>query len=100
MIGSISGPGSPAPLVSPSPAGSAAAGRSTSFADTLQGMLQGVNEAQLAGDRAIERLQSGGVEHLHEVMIAVEEAEVSLRMLVQMRNRAQTAYDEIMRMQI
>jgi len=33
-------------------------------------------------------------------MIAVEEADVSLRMLVQMRNKALQAYDEIMRMQI
>jgi flagellar hook-basal body complex protein FliE len=33
-------------------------------------------------------------------MIAVEQADISLRMLVQMRNKALTAYEEIMRMQI
>ncbi|HSL38844.1 MAG TPA: flagellar hook-basal body complex protein FliE [Desulforhopalus sp.] len=100
MINNIAGPGATA-LPSLSPA--TTAGTTTpakGFGESLQNMLASVNEAQLGGDQAIERLQSGGVQNLHEVMIAVEEAEVSLRMLVQMRNRAVTAYEEIMRMQI
>jgi flagellar hook-basal body complex protein FliE len=71
-----------------------------SFGKILTGMVSQVNEAQLSGDLAIERLQSGDAKHLHEVMIAVEEADVSLRMFVQLRNKALTAYEEIMRMQI
>lgn len=70
------------------------------FGDMLTSMLSTANEAQLKGDQAIQDLQSGKAKHLHEVMIAVEEADMSLRMLVQMRNRALTAYEEIMRMQI
>lgn len=70
------------------------------FGDILSSTLQSVNNSQIAGDNAIERLQTGEAKHLHEVMIAVEEADVSLRMLVQMRNKALTAYEEIMRMQI
>lgn len=71
-----------------------------SFLETMQSMIGSVNESQLAGDNAIERLQRGDAQHLHEVMLAVEEADVSLRMLVQVRNKAMTAYEEIMRMQI
>lgn len=70
------------------------------FGDVLSSTLKSVNSAQAAGDAAIEKLQAGDAKHLHEVMIAVEEADVSLRMLVQMRNKALTAYEEIMRMQI
>jgi len=70
------------------------------FGDILSSTLKSVNNAQTAGDTAIEKLQTGDAKHLHEVMIAVEEADVSLRMLVQMRNKALTAYEEIMRMQI
>jgi flagellar hook-basal body complex protein FliE len=70
------------------------------FGDILSSTLKSVNNAQIAGDTAIEKLQTGDAKHLHEVMIAVEEADVSLRMLVQMRNKALTAYEEIMRMQI
>ena len=70
------------------------------FGDILQSSIENVNDAQLSGDMAIEKLQSGEAKHLHEVMLAVEEADISLRMLVQMRNKALTAYEEIMRMQI
>ena len=70
------------------------------FGDMLTSMMGKVSEKQNTGDQAIEKLQSGEAKHLHEVMIAVEEADISLRMLVQMRNKALTAYEEIMRMQI
>ncbi len=70
------------------------------FGEILNSMVDKVNDAQLNGDQATEQLQRGEAKHLHEVMIAVEEADVSLRMLVQMRNKALTAYEEIMRMQI
>ncbi len=72
----------------------------TSFGNILKSTIKNVNDAQLSGDLAIEKLESGGAKHLHEVMLAVEEADISLRMLVQLRNKALTAYDEIMRMQI
>lgn len=70
------------------------------FGDMLTSMMGKVNQAQIAGDQATQKLESGDAKHLHEVMIAVEEADISLRMLVQMRNKALTAYEEIMRMQI
>lgn len=73
---------------------------SNAFGDMLTTLVKDTNEAQAIGDKAIQNLQSGKAQHLHEVMIAVEEADMSLRMLVQMRNRALTAYEEIMRMQI
>ena len=70
------------------------------FGDILQSTVESVNNSQIASDKAIVNLQSGEAEHLHEVMIAVEQADISLRMLVQMRNKALSAYEEIMRMQI
>ncbi|MCP4343720.1 MAG: flagellar hook-basal body complex protein FliE [Desulfobulbaceae bacterium] len=79
---------------------SAVSKSSAGFGDMLTSMMSQVNEKQTTGDQAIEKLQSGEAKHLHEVMIAVEEADISLRMLVQMRNKALTAYEEIMRMQI
>lgn len=83
------------------PQGTSDVGRTKSgFGEILSSTIESTNNAQLAGDMAVERLMTGEAKHLHEVMIAVEEADVSLRMLVQMRNKALTAYEEIMRMQI
>jgi len=73
---------------------------SKGFSDMMKSMLNSVNESQEKGDLAIEQMQTGDAKHLHDVMISVEEADVSLRMLVQIRNRAVAAYEEIMRMQI
>jgi flagellar hook-basal body complex protein FliE len=58
------------------------------------------NEAQLAADKAAVALQTGKAENLHEVMLSMEEADISMRLLVQMRNKALDAYQEIMRMQV
>jgi len=71
-----------------------------SFSDYLSSTLDQVTKAQNAGDSAIEKLHTGGAKNMHEVMIAVEEADLSLRMLVQFRNKALQAYDDIMKMQI
>ena len=70
------------------------------FSDYFEKSITQVNEALARGDLAIEQLHSGEARSLHEVMIAVEEAHLSLRMFVQIRNKAQQAYEEIMRMQI
>ncbi len=73
---------------------------SNAFGSLLQETIQQVNEAQAHGEQAIQDLQTGNAENLHEVMIAVEQADISLRMLVQLRNKAQQAYEEIMRLQV
>ena len=70
------------------------------FGDIMKSTIEQVNMAQNKGNQAIEQLNTGSAESLHEVMIAVEEADISLKMLVQMRNKALQAYEEIMRMQI
>lgn len=70
------------------------------FADSLQSAISEVNKAQVEADRAVEQLHTGEAKNLHEVMISMEKADISLRLMVQMRNKAVEAYQEIMRMQV
>ena len=70
------------------------------FSDILSDTIKQVNNKQVEANSAINKLQTGEAESLHNVMIAMEEADLSLRMLVQMRNKAQEAYDTIMRLQV
>ena len=94
----ITGAGASMPL---RPADTSAVSTAKSgFADIMKSTIQQVNQAQNTGGQAIEKLNTGNADSLHEVMLAVEEADISLKMLVQMRNKAQAAYDDIMRMQI
>ncbi len=70
------------------------------FAETLKGFLEKTNEAQINADKAVEKLNTGEAKNLHEVMISMEEADISMRLMVQMRNKVVEAYQEIMRMQV
>ncbi len=70
------------------------------FSKMIQSSINQTVEAEAQSEKAIEGLQSGEAKNIHEVMISVEKADISLKMLVQFRNKALQAYEEVMRMQI
>ncbi len=70
------------------------------FAEQLKSAVNSTNEAQVTADKAVEDLHSGQGGNLHEVMISLEKADISMRMFVQLRNKAMDAYQEIMKMNV
>ena len=66
------------------------------FGKMLDQTVQYLNQA----DQSILEANTGGPADLHDVMIAMEKADISLRLMVQVRNKAVEAYQEIMRMQV
>lgn len=62
--------------------------------------VQNVNQRLQVADTDIAKLASGQAPSLHEVMIHMEEAKLSLQLLAQVRNRLLDAYQEVMRMQV
>ena len=70
------------------------------FAAALSNSINEVNQAQLEADRSAEQMAVGETKNLHEAMIKLEEADISLRLMVQVRNKAVEAYQEIMRMSV
>jgi flagellar hook-basal body complex protein FliE len=70
------------------------------FAEVLQGAVEAVNHMQQEADATARDFVVGEAQSLHETMIAVEKADISLRLLTQVRNKGVEAYQEIMRMQI
>jgi flagellar hook-basal body complex protein FliE len=75
-------------------------GKSGSFAAVLKDSLTEVNKMQQKADAAVTALASGDKVNLHETMIAMEQADVSFRMMMQVRNKIVEAYQEILRMQV
>ena len=71
-----------------------------SFADVLKTSISEVDRLQYETDGAIQDLVSGKEKNVHDVMVAMEKASLSLELLVQVRNKVIAAYDEIKRMQI
>jgi len=70
------------------------------FGEMLKTSIAEVNQSQVAADRAAEQIAAGETKNLHGAMIKLEEADISLRLMVQVRNKAVEAYQEIMRMQV
>ena len=70
------------------------------FGEMLKTSINEVNQAQVSADRAAEQIAAGETKNLHGAMIKLEEADISLRLMVQVRNKAVEAYQEIMRMQV
>ncbi|SFM47806.1 flagellar hook-basal body complex protein FliE [Thermodesulforhabdus norvegica] len=70
-----------------------------SFWEALKDRIEEVDAFQKAADRAMEKGAIQGAEDIHEAMIRLQEAEISLRLFIEVRNKALEAYREIMRMQ-
>jgi flagellar hook-basal body complex protein FliE len=70
------------------------------FAGKVGNALQSVSNTEKAADLMTQDVAAGGDTPVHELMIATTKATLSVDMLVQMRNRAVEAYQEVMRMQV
>lgn len=70
------------------------------FGSILEGAMGEVNHLQNAADQAVEELATGRSEDVHNTMIALQKADVSFQLLMQIRNKVVSAYETVMRMQI
>jgi flagellar hook-basal body complex protein FliE len=70
------------------------------FTTHLKSAMGDVNDLQQKADEAIQRLVGEGKGDLQDTMIALEKADVSFRLMMQIRNKVLEAYQEIMRMQV
>jgi flagellar hook-basal body complex protein FliE len=71
-----------------------------SFVASLKDALAKINEAQSQADVSVQSLLTGQSTNLHETMIALQKADVSFQLMLQVRNKIVGAYEEIMRMQL
>jgi len=74
--------------------------KTVNFGDLLKNALKDVNDAQLNADEAIKKVLNGETQNIHETMIALQKADVSLKLMLEVRNRLLEAYQEIMRTQV
>lgn len=70
------------------------------FKDVLVDALKKTNELQLESDRLNAALAAGRVDDISQVVVASQKAELAIQLTLQLRNRAASAYQEIMRMQV
>jgi flagellar hook-basal body complex protein FliE len=70
------------------------------FMSSLKDAIAKVNDAQLQANQAVDSLMTGETENVHGAMVALQKADVSFQLMMQVRNKLVSAYEEIQRMQI
>ena len=71
-----------------------------SFGEILTESIDQVNDLHHKADNAIEKIATGQSGNVHGALIALQEAEISMRLLLEVRNKVLNAYQEVMRTQI
>ncbi len=67
------------------------------FAQQLKSAMEDVNTQQVKGEKALSDLATGQVKDLHQAAIAIGKAETSMKLMLEVRNKALNAYKEITR---
>jgi len=81
------------------PSRSLAGGGGGEFASTLDGMMSQVDAMQSDATTKVSELLQGNGEDLHSAMIAVEKANLSFQLMMQVRNKIVQAYQTVSQMQ-
>lgn len=72
----------------------------TSFGDVLKDSIKKVGELEKEAGQEVEKLVKMESGDIHNTMIAIEKADISFQMMMQIRNKIISAYEEIMRIQV
>ena len=70
------------------------------FFSILQSTIGEVNEKQKTADTALGQIATGQVKDLHQAAIAIDKAEISMKVMLEVRNKAINAYKELLKTQI
>jgi flagellar hook-basal body complex protein FliE len=69
------------------------------FGNTLKDAISQVNELSNKSDQSITQLVQGERQDVHNVMIAVEKADIAFQLMMQVRNKIVNAYQEVSKLQ-
>jgi flagellar hook-basal body complex protein FliE len=71
-----------------------------SFQDLLKQSITEVNKTQAQGYNAMEGIATGNIPNLQEAVQKIEEAELSLKLALEVKNKAVMGFKEVMKMQV
>jgi flagellar hook-basal body complex protein FliE len=73
---------------------------SPGFRGVLDHVLQNAAQSHAGAEAAVRDLALGQTDNLHQAMLQMAQADLSFRLVLEVRNRLTEAYQEIMRMQM
>jgi flagellar hook-basal body complex protein FliE len=69
------------------------------FGATLKNAINQVNDLSDSSDQKVTELVQGDRQDVHNVMIAVEKADIAFQLMMQVRNKIVNAYQEVSKLQ-
>jgi flagellar hook-basal body complex protein FliE len=72
----------------------------SSFLDTLKDSIKRVGELEKEADKEVEKLAKMESDDVTSTMMAIEKADLTFQLMMQVRNKIIDAYQEIMRLQV
>ncbi len=99
MSNTIQGGGFFPPIQQPAGTSGTTGPQETGFGDVLRNAVDQVEELHGTAQSQVADLLTGDRADVHNVMIAVEKADVAFQFMMQVRNKIVNAYQEIERMQ-
>ncbi len=73
-------------------------GKGLNFVDTLKEAFESINSQVKESEKAAAELSSGNAPNIHEAMIAMQKADITLRLMVKMTNKLIEGFNELKRL--
>jgi flagellar hook-basal body complex protein FliE len=87
------------PVETDMPALGSTDGSEPGFRDVLHSAIDDIHQLEDQAESKVAGVLSGSGSDMHSAMIAVEKADLSFQLMMQVRNKIVSAYEEISRMQ-
>ncbi|HXY13102.1 MAG TPA: flagellar hook-basal body complex protein FliE [Terriglobales bacterium] len=78
---------------------SGASSQSGTFNNTLKSAMQQVDQLDRDSQMQVTQMLQGDRQDIHNVMIAVEKADIAFELMMQVRNKIVNAYQEVSKLQ-
>lgn len=72
----------------------------TNFSDVVKSFINDVNNSQIDANNKVKSLINGEDVTMHEVMLANQESQISLQLMIELRNKIYEAYQEVNKVQL
>lgn len=74
--------------------------KESSFSDVIKSAIDKVNDMQVDSNNKVKSLIKGGDVSMHDVMISAQEAQMSMQLMIEVRNKVYEAYQDLNRVQL
>jgi flagellar hook-basal body complex protein FliE len=70
------------------------------FSEVISRLVTDANSQQIKADQTLEQFATGQLDNVQDLVLATAQADLSFRLVLEVRNRLMEAYQEITRMQV